>query len=165
MTQLENKLKKVLDATEKSYKQLHKYNEDLKQFYARLSEISVQYRRRAPITDNSFEEEFRKTIQDLSTLSDNTACFWKELRDKYHNEYEKLLKPEHRFLIKQIIIVARAFTRQTDELFTIYKNLQSVGKDLPLRLNWWVLENTTQDFLNTTNRILFLMRSMEKHYV
>ena len=165
MTQLENKLKKVLDATEKSYKQLHKYNEDLKQFYVRLSEISVQYRRRAPITDTSFEEEFRKTIQDLSTLSDNTACFWKELRDKYHSEYEKLLAPEHRFLIKQIIIVARAFTRQTDELFTIYKNLQSVGKDLPLRLSWWVLENTTQDFLNTTNRILFLMRNMEKHYV
>ncbi|MBQ4493941.1 MAG: hypothetical protein II972_05020, partial [Elusimicrobiaceae bacterium] len=66
---------------------------------------------------------------------------------------------------KQISVCAIAFTRQTDELFTIYKNLQNLGKDLPLRLNWWVFESSTQDLLNTTSRILFLVRSMEKHYV
>ena len=75
-----------------------------------------------------------------------------------------MLDDEHRFIIKQISLAALGFTRQTDELFTIYKNLQTLGKDLPLRLNWWLLENCTQDLMNTTNRILFLMRNMEKHY-
>ena len=59
---------------------------------------------------------------------------------------------------------ALAFTRQTDELFTIFKNLQTLGKDVPLRLNWFVLEYCCEDLFKITNRILFMTRDMEKHY-
>lgn len=164
MNQLENKLRTLLNTTEKSQLQLRKYNEELRQFYARLETISIQHRRKTPITDTSFEKDFRKTIENLRVLSDKNYSFWQEVRAKYHSKYKKMLGQEHLLLVKQISVSALAFTRQTDELFTIYKNLQMIGKDLPLRLNWWLLENCTQDLLKTTSRILFLVRNMEKHY-
>ena len=164
MSELEEKLKLMLRKTEESQIKLRVYNEELKHFYVRLSQISVQHKRKTPLTDTSFESDFRKTVEDLRILSDTNYGFWLEVRTKYHNKYKKMLDDEHRFIIKQISLAALGFTRQTDELFTIYKNLQTLGKDLPLRLNWWLLENCTQDLMNTTNRILFLMRNMEKHY-
>lgn len=164
MSELEEKLKLMLQKTEDSQLKLRKINEELRQFYSRLEEIGVQHRRKAPITDISFETDFRKTVEILRALSDENYLFWLEVRKKYHRKYKKMLDGEYRFMIKQISLAALAFTRQTDELFTVYKNLQMLGKDLPLRLNWWLLENCTQDLLKTTNRILFLVRNMEKHY-
>lgn len=164
MSELEEKLKLMLQKTEDSQLKLRKINEELRQFYSRLEEIGVQHRRKDPITDISFETDFRKTVETLRALSDENYLFWLEVRKKYHRKYKKMLDGEYRFMIKQISLAALAFTRQTDELFTVYKNLQMLGKDLPLRLNWWLLENCTQDLLKTTNRILFLVRNMEKHY-
>lgn len=164
MSEIENQLKIMLKKTEESQGNLRLYNEKLRQFLSRLEEISVQYKRRTPISDIAFEQDFRTTIEDLRILSDTNNTFWQEVRASYHSKYRKMLEQDHRFLIKQISFNALAFTRQTDELFTIYKNLQMLGKDLPLRLNWWVFENCTQDLLNTTNRILFLVRNMEQIY-
>lgn len=165
MKELENKLNVMLENTENAHRQLQQYNQTFRQLYARLEEISVQYKRKTPITDASFEQDFRQAVEQLMALSDGSSVFWKEIRKKYHSKYNKLIDGEHRLLIKKISICALVFTRQTDELFTIYKNLHSLGKDLPLRLNWWMLETSIQDLLKTTSRILFLMRSMEKHYV
>ena len=165
MSELEQNLQIILKQVEDSQIKLRKYNEDFRQLFVRLEEMCVQHKRRAPLTDISFEQDFRNAIEDLRKLSDCNYVFWKEIRDKYYSQYKKMLTAEYRFLIKQISVCAIAFTRQTDELFTIYKNLQNLGKDLPLRLNWWVFESSTQDLLNTTSRILFLVRSMEKHYV
>lgn len=164
MTELEEKLQLMLKKTEESQAKLKEYNEDLRQMYSRLQEIGICYKRKTAIKDISFEEDFRKKVQEISVLSDANNLFWKEVRQKYHGKYKKLLNEDYRFLIKQISVAALSFTRQTDELFTLFKNLQNLGKDLPLRLNLWLLENATQDLLNTTNRILFLIRNMEKHY-
>jgi hypothetical protein len=164
MKELEKKLRIMLRTTERSHQKLRKINEQLRSFYTRLEDISVQHKRRLPITDISFEADFRKTIEALRILSDKNYSFWQEVRSNYHSKYKKLISEDQRFLIKQISLCALSFTRQTDELFTVYKNLQNLGKDLPLRLNWWLFENATQELLNTTNRILFLVRSMEKFY-
>ena len=137
---------------------------NFRHFFIRLEEISSQYKRKVPISDTSFESDFGKAIELLRDLSDENISFWKETRNKYYNEYKKMINQDYRFLIKQINICAIAFTRQTDELFTIYKNLQSLGKELPLKINWWLFENSTQALLNTTSRILFLIRNMEKYY-
>lgn len=164
MPELEEKLQIMLKTTEDSQAKLKEYNEQLKHLYIRLQEISVSHRRKTAITDTSFEDDFRQKVQEICTLSDVNTAFWKDIRLEYHNKYKKDINQDYRFLIKQISISARSFTRQTDDLFTIYKNLQTLGADLPLRLNWWMLENASQELLNTTNRILFLVRNMEKHY-
>ena len=164
MTELEKKLQQMLDAVQSSQIRLKKFNENLKVLFNRLAEISVQYKRKMPITDITFEKDFCKVIENLRILSDENYNFWGEIRKQYHSKYEKELNAEHRFLVKKISLAALDFTRQTDELFTVYKNLQMLGKDLPLRLNWWLFEGCNQDFFKTTNRILFLMRSMEKQY-
>lgn len=165
MSDFEPKLQIILKQVDDSQIQLRKYNEDFRQLFIRLKDISVQYKRKSPVSDTTFEADFRKTTDNLIKLSDENYVFWKEVRSQYHSKYKKNLTAEYRFLIKQISVAAMAFTRQTDELFTIYKNLQNLGTDLPLRLNWWMFENATKDLLNTTNRILFLIRSMEKNYV
>ena len=164
MTELEKELQIMLKETEDSQLKLKKHNEELKQLYIRLKEISVAHKRKALSSDISFEADFRKKVQEISALGDENSLFWKDIRLKYHGEYKQIINEDYRFLIKQISIAALAFTRQTDDLFTLYKNLQNLGKDLPLRLNWWLFENATQNLLNTTNRILFLLRNMEKHY-
>lgn len=162
MSNFEKKLHQMLNKVQDSNAKLRKFNERLKTLFNRLSEISVQYKRKMPITDKTFEKDFCKTIEEIRVLSDENYNFWGEIRSQYYSKYEKELKDEHRLLVKKIALVSLDFTRQTDELFTLYKRLQVVGKDLPLRLNWWLLESCNQDFFKTTNRILFLMRDMEK---
>lgn len=164
MSELEQKLQIIFKHIDRSQIELRKYNEDFHLLFIRLQDISAQHKRRMPLEDTSFEKDFLKTLDGLRKLSDENYAFWKDVRDKYYKGYKKMLDQDYRFLIKQIKVSAIAFTRQTDELFTIYKNLQYLGKDIPLRLNWWIFENATQDLLNTTNRILFLLRSMEKGY-
>ncbi len=165
MTDLENKLQQMFDIVQNSQIKLRKLNESLRSLFGRLTQINIQYKRKMPITDISFEEDFCKVIEDLRSLSDENYNFWGEIRNQYYDKYEKELKEEHRFLVKKISLSAIDFTRQTDELFTLYKNLHILSKNLPLRLNWWLFESCNQDLFKTTNRILFLMRSMEKRYV
>lgn len=164
MSEIENKLQQMFNTVQDSQMELRKFNERLKNLFNRLAPISVQYKRKMPVTDTSFEQDFCKTIEELRVLSDANYAFWGEVRNQYYEKYEKELKEEHRFLIKKISLAAFDFTRQTDELFTLYKNLQILGKDLPMRLNLWLFESCNQDFFKTANRILFLMRSMEKQY-
>ncbi len=164
MSELEKKLQQMLAKVQDSHIKLCQFNERFKTLFNRLTEISVQYKRKMPITDTTFEKDFCKTIDELRLLSDENYNFWGEIRNQYQSKYEKELKDEHRLLVKKIALTSLDFTRQTDELFTLYKRLQVIGKDLPLRLNWWLFESCNQDFFKTTNRILFLMRSMENQY-
>lgn len=165
MSEIEKKLQQMFDTVQSSQIKLRKFNESLRSLFNRLTQISIQCKRKMPITDTSFEKDFCKVIEDLRSLSDENYNFWGEIRNQYYNKYEKELKEEHRFLVKKISLSSVDFTRQTDELFTIYKNLHILSKNLPLRLNWWLFESCNQDLFKITNRILFLMRSMEKMYV
>ena len=164
MTELEKELQTILKQVEDSQLKLRKYNETLRHYYIRLEEISAQYKRKAPISDTNFETDFRTLVEGLRALSDENYTFWRDVRTQYYNKYKDTIDQEFRFLVKQIKGFCASFTRQADELFTLYKNLQRLTGDLPLRLNWWLFENAVQDLQNTAKRILFLVRSMEKSY-
>ena len=165
MTQdMEQQLHQMLSEVENSKDKLRLINNNLRLFYDRLEVIAKQHKRRQPVTDASFQEEFRAAVAELKTLSDSSQDFWHETRKMYNSSDKAKLIGDNRILVKQISIAALAFTRQTDELFTIFKNLQTLGKDVPLRLNWFILEYCCEDLFKITNRILFMTRDMEKHY-
>ena len=92
MSELEKKLQQMLDTVQVSHTKLRKFNERLKTLFNRLAEISVQYKRKMPVTDTTFEKDFCKTIEEIRVLSDENYNFWGEIRNQYHAKYEKELK-------------------------------------------------------------------------
>lgn len=164
MQDMEQQLQQMLSEVENSKDKLRALNNNLRLFYDRLEVIAKQHKRRQPVTDTSFQEEFRAAVAELKALSDASQDFWHETRKMYNSSDKAKLIGDNRILVKQISIAALAFTRQTDELFTLFKNLQTLGKDVPLRLNWFILEYCCEDLFKITNRILFMTRDMEKHY-
>lgn len=164
MTITEEKLKKMLEQAGAANDTLRQINEKLRLFYDRLETIAKQHKRRMPVRDTNFEQEFRAVVEDLKNFTNDCQDFWQQARSDYHASNKAKLIGDNRIAVKQITIAALAFTRQTDELFTVFKNLQTTGKEVPLRLNWWILEYCCEDLFKTTNRILFMTRDMEKHY-
>ena len=92
MDKLENKLQEMFKTVQKSHTELRKYNENLRNLYNRLEEISVQYKRKMPLSDTSFEKDFCALIEKIRVLSDENYEFWGEIRKQYLIEYEKKLK-------------------------------------------------------------------------
>jgi hypothetical protein len=151
----------IIEAEDASLRSL---NEQFRFFYDRLENIAKHHRRRIPVRDLTFQEEFRSKALELRKLADDCQDFWRSARMEYYSRGKQKFVQENRLNIKQIKKGALSFNRQVDELYTIYKNLNSEGKDLPLRLNWWLMESAANDLSKITNNILFLIRDMEKYY-
>lgn len=164
MSDLEKKFEQMLSEIETSNDKLRAINSQLRLFYDRLEDKVKQHRRKMPVRDVTFEEEFRALVLDLRKLTDNSQDFWQETRAYFRILDKNKMVLENRVYVKRVNIAALAFTRQTDELFTVFKNLQELGKDISLRLNWWLLESSSDDLFKITNKILFLTRDMEKRY-
>ncbi len=154
----------MLVEVEASRDDLRAINVQLRSYWGRMQDILQQVRRKQPVTETTFEEEFKATVLKVRALADNDTDFWNKTRAQFQTFNKGKIVVENRLIIKQINSAALEFTRQTDELFTIFKNLQVAGKELPLRLNWWVLESASDDLFKVTNRILFLVRDLEKRY-
>jgi hypothetical protein len=164
MTLEEERIKKMLEEIELEDSILKSLNEHFSFYYYRLETIAKHYRRKAPVRDLTFQGEFRDTVAKLSKLADNSRDFWSEMRMYYYGKDKARFVPENRLNLKQIKAAALSFNRQVDELYTVFKNLSAEGKDLPLRLNWWLLETSVNDLSKITSNILFLVRDMEKYY-
>lgn len=158
-----NKLKQILEEIESSCAALRKINNTLREYHGRLELIYQQYRRKMPVKDTSFQEEFRSTMLELKTFTENSNSFWQQIRTFMRSADKNKLIDESRISVKQLKINAQAFNRQTDELYTIFKNIQQLAGEVPLRLNWWMLESSCDELGKTTSRILFLIRDMEKY--
>ena len=139
-------------------------NETFRNYMDRLEVIALQNRRKTQVRDIIFPVEFRESGGALRALADRAQDFWQDTRMSYYGSDKDKFVQEHRVIIKQLKSAAASFSRQSDELYTIYKNLNAAGRDLPLRLNWWLLESSCNDLLKTAGNILFLIRDMEKHY-
>lgn len=154
----------MLVEVESSRDDLRAINVLLRSYWGRMQDILQQVRRKQPIKEATFEEEFKATVLKLRALADNETDFWNKTRAQFQVLNKGQIVVENRLIIKQINCAALEFTRQTDELFTVFKNLQAASKELPLRLNWWVLESASDDLSKVTSRILFLVRDLEKRY-
>lgn len=163
-TNTEEQLKQMLKQVETSADKIKLITNSFRVFYGRLEDIAVCHKRRQPVTDISFEKEFRSAVDDLKKFTDDAEEFWQNARKDYYGNNKAEAIRENRVVVKQITIAAMDFTRRGDELFTLYKNMQETGKEVPLRLNWWVLEYCCETIQKTTGRILFMTRDMEKHY-
>ena len=160
----EEKIKQMLDTIEQEDSALRAFNEQLRFFYDRMEDISKHHRRKTPSRDLTFQEEFRETALKIRKFADDCQDYWQERRMLYYSSDKKKFVQDNRLNIKQIKTAALSFNRQVDELYTVYKNLSAEGRELPLRLNWWMLESATNDLSKITSNILFLMRDMEKYY-
>lgn len=160
----EKKLQKMLERTEAGDNDLRRLADEFRNYYDRLELIYKQHRRKMPIRDLTFQEEFRDTVAKLRALADNAHDFWNDTRMCYYNSDKDKFVRQHRIIIKRLKSLAVSFSRQCDELYTIYQNLNSLGKDIPLRLNWWLFESSCNDLLKISGNILFLTRDMEKYY-
>lgn len=158
-----NKIKQMADEIEKSCTALRAINTKLHSYYGRLEVIYKQYRRKMPVKDTTFQEEFRSTMLELKAFSDSNNEFWQQTRFFIRQADKPKLVEESRIGVKQLKINANAFNRQTDELYTIFKNIQRLAKEVPLRLNWWLLETSCGELEKISGRILFLIRDMEKY--
>lgn len=159
----EETVKRMAEEIEKSSSFLRALNVKLRGYYDRLEVIYKQYRRRAPVKDLSFQEEFRAAVLELKTLADESNDFWQGVRAYFRNLNKAELAANSRMNVKQMNISALAFNRQVDELYTVVKNIQTLAKDVPMRLNWWLLEASCEDLTKITSRVLFLIRDMEKY--
>jgi hypothetical protein len=90
--------------------------------------------------------------------------FWQHTRQLYNAVDKDSFVRENRLDIKRIRTAALSFSRQSDNLYLNYKNLNALGKDLPLRLNWWLFESSCSDMSKISSNILFISRDMEKCY-
>ena len=159
----EETVKRMSEEIEKSSSALRTLNVRLRDYYDRLEVIYKQYRRRMPVKDLSFQEDFRSAVLELKTLAEESNDFWQNVRAYFRSLNKAELAANGRINIKQMNISALAFNRQVDELYTIVKNIQTLAKDVPMRLNWWLLEASCEDLNKITSRILFLIRDMEKY--
>ncbi|WP_428048048.1 hypothetical protein [Candidatus Proelusimicrobium excrementi] len=159
----EETVKRMAEEIEKSSSSLHGLNVKLRGYYDRLEVIYKQYRRRVPVKDLSFQEEFRAAVLELKTLADESNDFWQGVRAYFRSLNKAELAANSRMNVKQMNISALAFNRQVDELYTVVKNIQTLAKDVPMRLNWWLLEASCEDLTKITSRVLFLIRDMEKY--
>ena len=160
----EEKLQTMLQLTDECEGDLRRLVQDFREYYDRLEVINKQHRRKMPIRDLTFQEEFRSTVAKLRAAADNAHGFWQDTRMSYYASDKVQFVREHRLLIKRLKSVAVSFSRQCDEMYTMYQNLNSLGKDIPLRFNWWLFESSANDLLKISGNILFLARDMEKHY-
>lgn len=159
----EETVKRMAEEIEKSSSFLRALNVKLRGYYDRLEVIYKQYRRRMPVKDLSFQEEFRAAVLELKTLADESNDFWHGVRAYFRSLNKAELAANSRMNVKQMNISALAFNRQVDELYTVVKNIQTLAKDVPMRLNWWLLEASCEDLTKITSRVLFLIRDMEKY--
>ncbi|MDD6173958.1 MAG: hypothetical protein PUB86_06750 [Elusimicrobia bacterium] len=159
----EETVKRMSEEIEKSSSALRTLNVRLRDYYDRLEVIYKQYRRRMPVKDLSFQENFRSAVLELKTLAEESNDFWQNVRAYFRSLNKAELAANGRINIKQMNISALAFNRQVDELYTIVKNIQTLAKDVPMRLNWWLLEASCEDLNKITSRVLFLIRDMEKY--
>lgn len=160
----EQQIKRMSEEIEHSEDALRAINAKLRGYYDRLEIIHNQFRRRTPIKDTEFQNEFRATVLELKTLADESGEFWQQTRTYFRTLDDKAHVIEsNRINIKQMNITALAFNRQVDELYTIFKNIQTLAKEVPLRLNWWLLEEGCEDLNKIVTRILFLIRDMGKY--
>lgn len=159
----EEAVKRMAEEIEKSSSSLRGLNVKLRGYYDRLEVIYKQYRRRVPVKDLSFQEEFRAAVLELKTLADESNDFWQGVRAYFRSLNKAELAANSRMNVKQMNISALAFNRQVDELYTVVKNIQTLAKDVPMRLNWWLLEASCEDLTKITSRVLFLIRDMEKY--
>lgn len=164
MIEQEEKLKEMLAEVEDSKEKLKAFLDALRSYYNRILDLSIQHRRKQPVTDLSLAEDFKNTVSELRALVDHDDEFWFSARAYFQTQNKSRLVVDNKLLVKQINSSALVFTRQADELFTLFKNIQTAGKEQPLRLNWWVLETCSADLLKITNRILYLIRDLEKNY-
>lgn len=68
-------------------------NTQFRLYYDRLEVIAKQHRRRVAVTDTSFEQEFRATVEELRKLTDTEQDFWQQARSVIINMIKrKLLK-------------------------------------------------------------------------
>ena len=160
----EQQIKRMSEEIERSEDALRAINAKLRGYYDRLEIIHNQFRRRTPIKDTEFQNEFRATVLELKTLADESGEFWQQTRTYFRTLDDKAdVIESNRINIKQMNITALAFNRQVDELYTIFKNIQTLAKEVPLMLNWWLLEECCEDLNKIVTRILFLIRDMGKY--
>ncbi len=160
----ERQIKRMSEEIERSEDALRAINAKLRGYYDRLEIIHNQFRRRTPIKDTEFQNEFRATVLELKTLADESGEFWRQTRTYFRTLDDKgEIIANNRINIKQMNITALAFNRQVEELHTVFKNIQALAKEVPLRLNWWLLEAGCDELNKIAARILFLIRDMGKY--
>ncbi|MDR1684270.1 MAG: hypothetical protein LBR90_02255 [Elusimicrobiota bacterium] len=157
-------VKIMLEVIEQTESGLKNINSKLGFFLQRLETLAAQHRRKSAPRDLTFQEEFRAGVLELRVLADGAQDFWQRTRFDYQAVNKKDFVFENRAVVKQIKAAALAFSRQSDELYTNYKNLSITGRELPYRLNWWVFESACRDLDKITGHILFMLRDMEKYY-
>ena len=108
----EEKIKTMLLRTRQGDDSLRVLNEQLRRHYDRLEVIAKQYRRRAPIKDTAFQEEFRAAVALLRAFADDAQTFWNDTRMCYYAADKKEFVREHRIIIKQLKAAAVSLSRQ-----------------------------------------------------
>ena len=157
------RIKQMSEEIERSEDALRVINAKMRGYYDRLEEIHTQFRRRVPVKDTEFQEEFRSTVLELKTLAEHCNEFWNQTRAYFRALDKADIIEDNRIIVKQMNITALAFSRRVDELYTAFKNIQTLAKEVPLRLNWWLLEAACEDLNKVVARILFLIRDMGKY--
>jgi hypothetical protein len=160
----QKEIKLMLTEAEAQNGIMRSFNKDMLIYYGRLEAVAKQYHKRLPTRDAAFEEDFRETMLNLRKFTDRVRDFWHNNRQFYNSVDKNSFVRENRLDIKQIKTAAVSLSRQSDVLYSNYKNLSALGKDLPLRLNWWLFEASCGDMSKISSNILFMARDMEKRY-
>ena len=101
----EETVKRMSDEIEKSSSALRTLNVRLRDYYDRLEVIYKQYRRRMPVKDLSFQEDFRSAVLELKTLAEESNDFWQNVRAYFRSLNKAELAANGRINIKQMNII------------------------------------------------------------
>ena len=80
----EETITELLGQTERCDSSLRAAGEDFTRFYERLELIAKQHRRRMPVRDASFQDDFRAAVVQLRALADAAQASWRATRACYY---------------------------------------------------------------------------------
>ncbi len=92
MTEQEQKLKEMLETVEAAKDKLKKFTAQLRCYYDRLQDIAVQHRRKQPVTDLTFAEDFRATVTQLRAFTDVATQFFSKVQGLKRNQKLQLFE-------------------------------------------------------------------------
>lgn len=127
----------------------------------KMQDLAKKHLRKKVFNAKEFEQEFRGFADDLQNFNNDTMKFWNDTRKEIRSFSNKELS-ENAFLIKNFNLEARKLTRQIEEFNSAFRYVHQKFNNIPVELNWWVVEACMLDFDKLCNKILFLARELAK---
>ncbi|NLO91779.1 MAG: hypothetical protein GX410_07295 [Elusimicrobia bacterium] len=128
---------------------------------ARAGAISRQLKRNRTVRDDSFESDFNALLEQLKPFLSEFETAAKDLSEASRSR-DGLPEDADSSLLKNMVFHARNASLETDKFSSAFREAHREGKNLQLKLNWWMVEAYSSDLEHLVGKLLFAARELAK---